>query len=224
MDTPAQTLSAHAPTAVGDLDLLATLLGPAGPSPAAVAAWLEGLGGWRPLTRRGVRRLARSLEGLVEQPERDAARLVAALELGRRLARPRLDVGAAIGGVRDVEHHVRHYLDGRCKEAFLVLLLDAKHRLLATEVVSEGCLTWSIVHPREVFVRAVDEQAGAVLAAHNHPSGDPTPSAEDLEVTRRLGRAGRILGIPLLDHVVVGARRCTSLRAEGYLDELEDQS
>jgi DNA repair protein RadC len=113
---------------------------------------------------------------------------------------------------RRVHELVAVELRGLERERFLVLLLDGKHRLKRREVVSEGTLTTSLVHPREVFRPAVRESAAAVVVVHNHPSGDPEPSLEDVEVTRRLIEAGRLLGIPLLDHVVVGDGRFASLR------------
>jgi DNA repair protein RadC len=91
------------------------------------------------------------------------------------------------------------------KEVFCVLLLDAKHRKLREARISEGSLTASIVHPREVFAPAVRESAAALILVHNHPSGDPSPSPEDVELTRRLRQAGEIVGIRVLDHVIVGA-------------------
>ena len=103
-------------------------------------------------------------------------------------------------------------LRGLRRETFHVLLLDTKHRLRERFRVSEGTLSTSLVHPREVFGPAVRSGAAAVIAVHNHPSGDPEPSGEDLEVTRRLLRAGQILGIPLLDHLVIGASSWTSIR------------
>lgn len=107
-----------------------------------------------------------------------------------------------------MDPHVR----GLERETFHVLALDGKHRLLSRHAVSTGTLTTSLVHPREVFRAAVREGAAAVIAVHNHPSGDPEPSTEDVEVTRRLLEAGQLLGIPLLDHVVIGDARCVSLR------------
>ena len=98
-----------------------------------------------------------------------------------------------------------------------MLLLDGRHRLLRHELVSQGTLTASLVHPREVFRPALRESAAALLLVHNHPSGDPTPSAEDREVTARLVRAGELLGIPVLDHVVVAERGWSSLRESGWL-------
>jgi DNA repair protein RadC len=95
-------------------------------------------------------------------------------------------------------------------EEFWVLLLDGKHRVQGTMKVSVGTLTTSLVHPREVFAIAITERAAAIIVCHNHPSGDTTPSAEDLALTKRLHAAGDLLGIPLLDHVVIGG--CEDLK------------
>jgi DNA repair protein RadC len=101
---------------------------------------------------------------------------------------------------------------GLDRETFHVLVLDGKHRLRRRERISEGTLTTSLVHPREVFGLALREGAAALIVAHNHPSGDPEPSSEDLAVTRRLVSAGRLVGVPLLDHVVVAAGGYVSMR------------
>jgi len=167
--------------------------------------------------RELLRELSGELTALPGGPERAALRLYSAFQLARRAARVDPPPGPVVRGAADLEPHLRGLLDGQLKEVFLVVLLDAKNRPLRTERVSEGCLTWSVVHPREVFAPAVRESAGAVIVAHNHPSGDPTPSAQDVEVTTRLARVGETLGIPLLDHIVVGRRRCISLRAQGLL-------
>ena len=90
------------------------------------------------------------------------------------------------------------------KEQFVVILLNNKNKVIGTEVVSEGSLSSSIVHPREVFVPAILHHAAAIMVAHNHPSGDPKPSIEDEEVTRQLLRSGKVLGIPMIDHVIIG--------------------
>ena len=100
-----------------------------------------------------------------------------------------------------------------------MVLLDGRHRVRRTVTASQGTLTASLVHPREVFRPALRESAAAVLVVHNHPSGDPTPSEEDRRVTRRLAEAGALLGVPLLDHVVVAERGYTSLREEGVIDD-----
>jgi DNA repair protein RadC len=113
--------------------------------------------------------------------------------------------------------HLRGPLAGLRREVFHVLLLDAKHRKLRDVRVSEGSLTATLVHPREVFAPAVRESAAAVVLAHNHPSGDPAPSAEDREITRRLRGAGDLVGVRVLDHVIVGAESYFSFADAGEL-------
>ena len=93
----------------------------------------------------------------------------------------------------------------RDREAFVVLLLDVKHRVIAEEVVTIGILDGALIHPREVFKAAVAGSAAGIIVAHNHPSGDPKPSGQDAEVTKRLRKAGEVLGIPVVDHVIVGS-------------------
>ena len=108
---------------------------------------------------------------------------------------------------------LRPHLENETQERFVALLLNGKHRVMGFAEVSRGTLTASLVHPREVFAPALREHAAAIIVAHNHPSGDPEPSLEDIEVTRRLHEAGRILGVPLLDHIIVGeGGSFTSLR------------
>lgn len=117
----------------------------------------------------------------------------------------------------DIEPLLRQLMGKAPTEEFWVFLLDAKNRVTAATRVSVGCLTWSVVHPREVFSMAVAQLAGAIIVAHNHPSGDPTPSAQDIELTKRLSRVGETLGIPLLDHIILGRNRVTSMRSQGLM-------
>jgi len=105
------------------------------------------------------------------------------------------------------------------KEQFWAILLDGKNRVLREERVSEGSLTASLVHPREVFAPAIRESAGAFVFVHNHPSGDPTPSVEDVEITRRLCSVADLVGIRVLDHVVVGDGAYVSFLERGLLGE-----
>jgi DNA repair protein RadC len=116
-----------------------------------------------------------------------------------------------------VFRHFHARLRDAAQEHFCVLLLDGRHRVLGEEVVSLGTLTASLVHPREVFRPALRASAAALILVHNHPSGDPEPSPEDRTVTERLGRAGELLGVPVLDHVVIAERGFRSLRDEGAL-------
>jgi len=141
-----------------------------------------------------------------------ARRLVAAFALGRRAARGTRTIRSAIASPALVHELMSSELAGLAHETFHVLLLDGKHRLRRRQRISEGTLTSSLVHPREVFAPAVRERAAAVICVHNHPSGDPEPSREDLDVTQRLIEAGRLLGVPLLDHVVVGDQGYVSIR------------
>ena len=100
---------------------------------------------------------------------------------------------------------IRQGYADRDREAFVVLLLDVKHRVIAEEVVTIGILDGALIHPREVFKAAVAGSAAGIIVAHNHPSGDQKPSGQDAEVTKRLRKAGEVLGIPVVDHVIVGS-------------------
>jgi len=131
-------------------------------------------------------------------------------------------VGESMRSPTDVARFVRALVGTDAREHFVVVMLDGRHRPVAYQVVSVGTATASLVHPREVFQPAVGVGAVAILVAHNHPSGDPTPSAEDREVTDRLLRAGQLIGIPLLDHVVVAERGYVSLR-EAQPERFEKQ-
>jgi len=139
-------------------------------------------------------------------------RLAAAFALGRRVEKEERRPRPVLRSPSDVQALLASELRGAAQETFHALLLDGKHRLRRREQVSLGTLTSSLVHPREVFGPAVREAAAALIVAHNHPSGDPEPSEEDLAVTRRLVEAGKILGVPLLDHVVIGDRSFVSIR------------
>jgi DNA repair protein RadC len=112
---------------------------------------------------------------------------------------------------------VREIVADRATEEFWAILLDAKNRPIGLAQISIGCLTWTVVHPREVYGPAVRLGAGAVIVAHNHPSGDPEPSTQDITLTERLASAGELLGIPLLDHLVCGDKSFVSLRTRGVI-------
>lgn len=182
------------------------------------------LGAPVPGLARELPELARwSEQRLVEEagfaPEQ-ARILVAAFALGREVEHARLPERAWMRGPRCVREHVWPQLRGAEREVLLALLLDGKHRLRRIERISEGTLTSALVHPREVYTCAVREAAAALIVVHNHPSGDPEPSEEDIAVTRRLGEAGVLLGIPLLDHVIVAEAGQVSLRERLSADAL----
>ena len=146
-----------------------------------------------------------------------ASALCAVVELSRRLGGSTVRRGTPVRCAEDAYLLVRSHLTRRRQELFISLALDARHRVLALRQVARGSATGVEVHPREVFGPAVREGAVAVLVAHNHPSGDAEPSDEDAALTVRLGRAGDLLGIPLLDHLVVGAGGYTSLAERGVI-------
>jgi DNA repair protein RadC len=215
-DGPRERLEALGAESLSEAELIALLLrtGGSGRDALSLAAWL--------LQRHGGLVGLATVEGaeLTRAPgvgKAKSAALVAALELGRRLASRRLRAGEPVRGPADVFRHFHARMRAWRHERFFVLLLDGRHRLLREVVISQGTLTASLVHPREVFRPALREAAAAVVLAHNHPSGDPTPSAEDREITGRLAEAGILLGIPVLDHVVVAERGWSSLCELGSL-------
>lgn len=144
-----------------------------------------------------------------------AASVLAALTLAKRVNTARLANLERFTTPAQVFEHFHYRFRDRRKEYFLVLLLDGKNRILREVQISEGSLNQSIVHPREVFNPAVRESAAAVILVHNHPSGDPTPSREDLEISRRLKEAGELLGIRVLDHIIIGDNAYVSFVERG---------
>lgn len=146
-----------------------------------------------------------------------AASIKAAFTLGSRFQARRLEMLERFTSPAQVFDFFHHELRDSRKELFLTLLLDGKNRIMRKVEISIGSLNQSIVHPREVFAPAVRESAAAVIFIHNHPTGDPTPSREDREITRRLKEAGEILGIRVLDHIIIGDGSYFSFVESGLL-------
>jgi DNA repair protein RadC len=145
-----------------------------------------------------------------------AAALGAAFGLARRLAEAALRPGTPVHHGGDVAKLIRDSARGSRRECFFVVPLDARHRVMGLQVVGVGSIDAVPVHPREVFSPAIRDGAAAVVVAHNHPTGDPTPSAEDRLVTGRLRDVGVLVGITLLDHLVVGSERYYSFAEEDF--------
>lgn len=149
-----------------------------------------------------------------------AACILAALDLSRRIRerddRP-IESHTRFTSASQVFEHLNHEFRDRHKEQFMALLLDGKNRIIARARISEGSLNQSIVHPREVFNAAVRQSAAAMILLHNHPTGDPHPSVEDIEVTRRLSEAGQLMGIRVLDHIIIGENEFYSFADNGQL-------
>lgn len=139
------------------------------------------------------------------------------LEVCRRYGEERMTPGKLFRHSSDVFQHFHHRLRTLKQEEFIIVLLDNKHRYLNDQVITKGILNRSLVHPREVFGSAIESRAAAIICVHNHPSGDPQPSAEDVKITQRLKEVGSVVGIPVLDHIIIGDQRYTSLSDEGLL-------
>lgn len=146
-----------------------------------------------------------------------AAQLKAAFELGRRSLAPPVSQRTRIHSSQDIYRHFSPAFGHLKKEMFKIVLLDQKNKIIRDVLVSEGSLTLTVVHPREVFNPAVRDSAASVIFLHNHPSGDPTPSHEDRELTRRLIAAGDLMGIQVLDHVIIGDNQYFSFSDAGYI-------
>jgi DNA repair protein RadC len=213
-ERPRERLARHGAAALANRELLALLVGTGSRAASALDVAEKLLGtGLRGLAGRSLSDVERE-HGLGRAK---ATRILAALELGARLAS---EGRVAAASFRTPDESARYLLPryaARPVETFGLLALDVRHRLKHEAVVSVGCLTSSLVHPREVFQEAVVCRAAALILFHNHPSGDPEPSAEDVSLTRRLGAAGELMGIEVLDHLVLGAGRYVSLKQRGIL-------
>jgi DNA repair protein RadC len=215
-ERPRERLLSKGPGALSDAHILAILLRTGRRDSSAVQVAMEVLhrvGGIAGLAACGIE----ELDDIPGVGPAKAALIKAAVELGRRTLAQPLSTGTRIASSADLFRHFHPALRDLKREVFKVVLLDAKHTVLRDVTISEGSLTLSIVHPREVFALAVRESAGAVIFLHNHPSGDPTPSPEDRQLTDRLVAAGQLLGIPVLDHLIVGDGRYVSFADQGWL-------
>lgn len=146
-----------------------------------------------------------------------AVTIAAAFELGKRLAYAAPAVRQVISNTKDAVNILMPQMRYEDKESFLLVMLNAKGHILHTERLFQGSLTSSVVHPREVFHTAIIHRAAAIIAAHNHPSGDPEPSNEDIEFTRTLVMAGNLMGIPVLDHIIIGDGNYFSFDEQGFV-------
>ena len=146
-----------------------------------------------------------------------AIQLVCVCELARRMARGKRLSGTKITSPEDVVSYYNMQLKYHQKECLVLVILDSKNRILTDVTLSVGSMHASIADPREIFLAALKKNGSSVLLLHNHPSGDPTPSKEDILTTKRISKAGSLLGIELQDHIILGQNSYISLKAEGYL-------
>lgn len=148
---------------------------------------------------------------------RAAQRTRAVFDLAPRIMEAPLERGATMRDGADIYRHFAPKMKGLMVEQFWTVLLDGKHRFMHEQLISQGTLTSSPVHPREVFATAIRRSAAAIVLAHNHPSGDPAPSADDIEITSRLSETGRLIGIRVVDHVIIGDAAYVSFSDRGLL-------
>lgn len=217
-ERPREKLLQRGPAALSDAELLALVLrtGDAASKTSALDHARMLLGRFGSLRRLGSAATAELCEIKGIGPAK-AAEIQAVFQLARRFGQESLAQGERYTCADQVFHHYHERLRDYKKEVFYALLLDSKNRLIREVLVSEGSLTASIVHPREVFAPVVRESAAAVLFVHNHPSGDPTPSREDVEITTRLFKAGELMGVKVLDHVIIGSGRYLSFADRGMM-------
>jgi DNA repair protein RadC len=203
-DRPREKMASKGATALTDAELVAILLrtGTAEKSALDIASELTADGG---LYKRlaSITRL-NELMNIKGLGQAKAATVLAALEIGRRIASAKPVEKIHLSCPQDVAEFLMPRLRYSVKEQFIVILLNGKNKVVGTEVISEGSLSSSVVHPREVYASALLHHAAAIMVAHNHPSGDPKPSDEDREITSLLAQSGKVLGIPLVDHIVIG--------------------
>ena len=213
---PRERLMREGVRALSDPELLAIILRTGYSRKSALALATDGLSifaGLKNLVQAGVEEMS-SVKGM--GPVK-AAQLKAALEIGRRVATISESTRPSIKGPEDAAVMVMEEMRHLDREHFCALLLNTKHQVLARETISVGTLNSSVVHPRELFKAAIKKSAAAVILVHNHPSGDPSPSREDREITRRLQDAGSIIGIEVLDHIIIGDNKFCSFKEKGLL-------
>lgn len=215
-ERPRERLLQFGAEALSNAELLAILLRTGTISESAVklaSKVLATAGGLRNLVNITVEQLE-AIKGIGKAK---ALQLKAGIELGRRLSRSGLPDMPLVKSPRDAAELVNDELKYLQKEHFVVLFLNTKNRVIGKETLSIGSLNASIVHPREVFRSAIQRSSASIICAHNHPSGDPAPSPEDIEVTRRLQEAGKLIGIELLDHLIIADQSYVSMKEQGLL-------
>jgi len=215
-DRPRERLYWNGPEALADVELLAIQLGSGGRGKSAIEVAREMLAAYGSLADVAGREVAELAQVAGVGPAK-AARLVAAFELTRRLRARTPGARLTLSGPAEVYAAYGPLMEDLKREVFRIALLDAQNGLLYDRVISQGTLSASLVHPRDVFKPAILESAASVILLHNHPSGDPTPSREDVRLTRQLVECARLLDLRIHDHVVIGRGRFVSLAEKGVI-------
>jgi len=215
-ERPRERLLKHGPSSMSDAQLLAIILRTGGGGRSALDIGMDLLFTFRSFSELEQASLAElsSIKGIGKAK---AAQIKAAIEIGKRLHHEPSPKGPAFSSGQDVFNYFSPKMKGYRKEVFHCALLDVKNRLIRDLRISEGTLTASLIHPRESFRDAIKESAASVIFIHNHPSGDPAPSREDIAITEKLEHAGETLGIKVLDHIIVADGGFTSMLEKGYM-------
>lgn len=218
-ERPREKLLAHGASVLSNTELLAILLRTGSKTASALGIAEAVLAHYKEQGLIAIAHVAAAeLAAIKGVGMTKAATVLAAVELGRRLAIQTAAKNEIVHGPEDAAHFAMPRFLFERREHFATLLLNTKNHILGMPDISVGSLSASIVHPREVFRAAIDYAAASIILVHNHPSGDPSPSREDISVTTRLVKAGNIMDIPVLDHIIIGDNSFISLKEEGLMD------
>ncbi len=215
-DRPRERMMSYGEESLSHAELLAILLRTGTKDESAIhlaARILQQVGSIRQLVDMSIEELT-TIRGIGTAK---AIQIKAGIELGRRIARTGREEARIVRSPKDAADLLMEQLRYLQKEHFVCLFLNTKNHIISQETLSMGSLNASIVHPREVFRAAIKCSSASVICAHNHPSGDPTPSPEDIALTRRLVEAGQLIGIEVLDHLVIGDTKFVSLKEQGLM-------
>lgn len=212
-DDARSKLSIFGSDEISDAELVAIALGKSGRAVSCAHNLLESVGGLAGLSKKS----DAELERIPEVGKATAAKLVAIVELSRRLSRAHFPYGKPLREPSAAASFVRSKLRDKQQEHFALIGLDARQRVKAFRIVSIGSMAQVDVHPRELFRPCIREGLHSVILVHNHPSGDPEPSEADIELTKRMCEVGRLVGIPVLDHLIVTDTEHCSLAALGFV-------
>ncbi|MGG3689610.1 RadC family protein [Caldifermentibacillus hisashii] len=215
-ERPRERFIHHGPSSLSNQELLAIILrtGTKNESVLQLAQRLiKEFQGLRMLMNASLEELTK-IKGVGEAK---AIQLLAAIELGKRIANMKNEERYVIRSPEDGANYVMEEMRFLTQEHFVCLFLNTKNEVIHKQTIFIGSLNASIVHPRELFKEAFRRSAASMICLHNHPSGNPEPSREDIEVTRRLVECGKILGVDVLDHIIIGDKRYVSLKEKGYL-------
>ncbi|MFD1638851.1 RadC family protein [Evansella tamaricis] len=215
-ERPRERMIRDGAQSLSNQDLIALLLGSGTKTESVInlaAHVLKHFDGLRLLKEASVKEL-QDIKGIGEAK---AVTLKAALELGKRVQQSTFEDRYTIRSPEDVANYMMEEMRHLTQEHFVCLYLNTKNHVIHKQTIFIGSLNASIVHPREIFKEAFRYSAASIVCLHNHPSGEVAPSHEDMEVTKRLVQCGKMLGIDLLDHVIIGDQRFCSLKEKGYL-------